>query len=144
MNQDKVDFVGGRGYIEKDWGKAFPQAWIWMQSNHFAYTHASLTASVAIIPWMRSSFAGFIVGFWQNRNLHHFATYTNSRISNLAVNDEHVFWTMQNRTHFLEIEAIQAQGGLLLAPTPQGMGRRIAETLSASIFVRLTNKQTKK
>ncbi|HSM24819.1 MAG TPA: hypothetical protein VK856_08165, partial [Anaerolineaceae bacterium] len=33
-------------------------------------------------------------------------------------------------------------GGLLLAPTPEGMGRRIAETLKASIHVRLINLKT--
>ncbi|MAT41890.1 MAG: hypothetical protein CL609_06080 [Anaerolineaceae bacterium] len=141
VNQHEVDFSGGRGYIEKDWGKAFPQSWIWMQSNHFVHTRASLTASVAIIPWMGSAFAGFIVGFWQNGKLHRFATYANSRINNLSVNDKYVVWTMQNRTHILEIQARQAQGGLLLAPTPQGMGRRIPETLSANIHVRLINRK---
>ena len=30
-----VDFSGGRGYIEKDWGQSFPEAWVWFQSNHF-------------------------------------------------------------------------------------------------------------
>jgi tocopherol cyclase len=30
-----LDFAEGRGYIEKDWGQAFPSAWIWTQSNHF-------------------------------------------------------------------------------------------------------------
>lgn len=144
IHDNQIDFEAGRGYIEKDWGKAFPQAWIWMQSNHFSQENTCLTASVAIIPWMGNAFAGFIVGFWQNGILHRFATYTNSRISNLAVNDQQVFWTMQNRTHVLEIEARQAQGGLLLAPTPKGMGRRIAETLSANIFVRLTNRKTNK
>ena len=31
----ELDFSGGHGYIEKDWGQAFPKAWIWTQSNHF-------------------------------------------------------------------------------------------------------------
>jgi len=26
---------GGVGYMEKDWGSSFPDAWIWAQSNHF-------------------------------------------------------------------------------------------------------------
>ena len=30
----------------------FPQAWVWMQTNHFEQPRISLTASVAIIPWM--------------------------------------------------------------------------------------------
>lgn len=133
------DFSGGRGYIEKDWGKAFPQAWVWMQSNHFEQPRTCLTASVAIIPWMRTAFAGFIVGFWQDGKLHRFATYANSRILGLEVDDQHVHWQMCNNTHRLEIVATQAEGGLLHAPTPEGMGRRIAETLSARIQVRLVN-----
>lgn len=133
------DFTAGRGYIEKDWGKAFPQAWVWMQSNQFQQLQTCLTASVAIIPWMRSAFAGFIVGFWQDGKLHRFATYANSKILGLVVDDLHVRWQMCNRTHRLEIIATQAEGGLLHAPTPEGMGRRIAETLSATIHVRLVN-----
>ncbi len=31
-----IDFSGGRGYIEKDWGHSFPSAYFWMQSNHFS------------------------------------------------------------------------------------------------------------
>ena len=34
VNDNNKPF-GGRGYIEKDWGQAFPRAWIWTQSNHF-------------------------------------------------------------------------------------------------------------
>lgn len=133
------DFSGGKGYIEKDWGKAFPQAWVWMQTNHFEQPRTCLTASVAIIPWLKTAFAGFIVGFWQDGKLQRFATYANSRITELVVDDQHVRWQMRNRTHRLEILATQAEGGLLRAPTPEGMGRRIAETLNATIHVRLVN-----
>jgi tocopherol cyclase len=140
---DKVfDFTDGRGYIEKDWGHAFPQAWIWMQTNHFAQSRLSLTASVAIIPWMGSAFAGFIVGFWQDGRLHRFATYASSRILELEVDDQHVRWKMRNRRHRLEILAVRSEGSLLRAPTPKGMGRRIAETLSAMIKVRLVHLKT--
>jgi hypothetical protein len=64
VNGEIFDFNGGRGYIEKDWGQAFPKAWIWMQSNHFEQPGTCLTASVAIIPWLRSAFSGFVVGLW--------------------------------------------------------------------------------
>jgi len=29
-----MDFFGGRGYIEKDWGQSFPAAWVWLQNNY--------------------------------------------------------------------------------------------------------------
>lgn len=142
VDGQEIDWDGGRGYIEKDWGHAFPQAWVWMQSNHFAQPHTCLTASVAIIPWLGSAFAGFIVGLWHDGHLHRFATYRRSRILKLEVDEQQVRWEMRNRTHRLEILATRSKGGLLLAPTPQGMGRRIAETLDAVIAVRLVDLKT--
>ena len=32
---EKISFDGGKGYLEKDWGRSFPNAYIWMQTNHF-------------------------------------------------------------------------------------------------------------
>lgn len=46
INNELVDFSGGYGYIEKDWGKSFPNWYVWMQSNHFKKKDASLMFSV--------------------------------------------------------------------------------------------------
>ncbi|MFQ5584374.1 MAG: tocopherol cyclase family protein, partial [Calditrichia bacterium] len=35
LDGEELDFSGGRGYSEKDWGRSFPTAWVWLQSNHF-------------------------------------------------------------------------------------------------------------
>ena len=137
LNGKEMDFTGGRGYIEKDWGKSFPAAWVWFQTNHFKNATACITASVAIIPWLGNSFKGFIVGFWQDGKLHRFTTYRNSKIESLEISDDHVAWVLRNRTHRLRLNARRAQGGLLRGPTPLDMGGRVMETLSASIDVRL-------
>jgi tocopherol cyclase len=137
INGETVDFGGGRGYIEKDWGKAFPEAWIWLQSNHFAEPRVSLTASVAIIPWVRRSFAGFIVGLWHAGRLYRFATYTGARLEKLKITDREVIWAIGDRHERLEMRATRPAGGLLQAPTPEDMGRRIGETLDATVEVRL-------
>lgn len=63
LDGGRLTFDGGRGYLEKDWGRAFPTGYIWMQSNHFTRPGACLVASVAVIPWRRTQFRGFIVGF---------------------------------------------------------------------------------
>ena len=128
-----VDWTGGRGYIEKDWGQSFPAAWIWFQTNHFEQPGTSLTASVAIIPWLRGSFPGFIVGLWHQEVLYRFATYTGARIEKLDIADEAVTWVIRDRQHRLEMRAIHAEGGLIQAPTTVDMGRRIAETLSTRV-----------
>ncbi|MEZ4893124.1 MAG: tocopherol cyclase family protein [Saprospiraceae bacterium] len=35
INGEELDFTGGKGYMEKDWGRSFPSAYFWMQTNHF-------------------------------------------------------------------------------------------------------------
>ena len=32
LNDSNVNFDGGKGYIEKDWGRNFPKNWVWAQS----------------------------------------------------------------------------------------------------------------
>jgi tocopherol cyclase len=136
----QADFSGGRGYIEKDWGKAFPSAWIWFQSNHFDQRGVCVSASIANIPWMGNSFAGFIVGVWLEGRLYRFTTYLGARIERLEVNDQYVFWRLVTRDQALELKASRAAGDLLRAPTPKGLDRRIAETLDGLVDVRLWDK----
>ena len=137
LNGKVMDFIGGRGYIEKDWGQSFPAAWVWCQSNHFAGMNACITASVAIIPWTGHAFRGFIVGLWLDGKLHRFATYSGARIESLQIFDDHVDWMLKNRQHRLFLTACRVQGGLLRGPTRLDMGQRVLETLNATVQVRL-------
>jgi hypothetical protein len=137
-----VDWTGGRGYIEKDWGAAFPSAWIWMQSNHFNSPQAQgscLTASIATIPTpLGTWFRGMIVGLWHQGQLYRFATYTGARLEHLALDERAVTWVMRDRSYRLELRATRAEKGLLLGPSTQSMGVRVPETLSATVEVRLS------
>jgi len=137
VDGEETDFSGGRGYAEKDWGQSFPAAWVWFQTNHFGRPGTSLTASVAIIPWIGRSFPGFIVGLLHGGRLYRFATYTGAEIEELDITDERVSWIVRDRSHRLEMRATRREWGLLQAPTTVDMGRRIAETLDARIEVRL-------
>lgn len=139
-NGDKIDFSAGRGYIEKDWGKQFPSAWIWGQSNHFEKSGVSLMMSVAVVPWLFSSFGGFVIGLWMDGSLHRFATYNGSRIESLQIADREIELIVSNRTHRLRISAERMEGGLLQAPTLIEMDRRIIETINATLEVRLEKK----
>ncbi len=132
---------GGRGYVEKDWGQAFPAAYVWMQTNHFSRPRVCLSASVALIPWLRSEFRGFIVGLWVDGELFRFATYTGARTTRLDIDDLHVTWTLRSRAgDVLELRAERRRGGLLHAPVRTEMHRRVEETLDARVHVRLTRR----
>jgi tocopherol cyclase len=141
LNGKRMDFTGGRGYMEKDWGQAFPAAWVWFQSNHFGGVSACITASVAIIPWVGRAFRGFIVGLWLDGKLYRFATYSGARIESLQILDDRVDWVMRERRYRLFLTASRVQGGLLRGPTRLDMGQRVLETLNATVQVRLETRQ---
>jgi hypothetical protein len=134
-----LDFTGGRGYIEKDWGKSFPAGWVWMQTNHFAQTGVSFTASIAITPFMGNWFPGFLAGVWINGDFHRFATYTGAKVEKLEITDDHVLWVVRDQRQRLEIFATRAEGALLPGPNRVEMGKRVPETLKATIQVCLTD-----
>jgi tocopherol cyclase len=138
INGHETDFSCGRGYIEKDWGKAMPKAWIWLQCNHFNKLHTCLTVSVADIPWGPSTFDGFIVGLLIDGTLHRFATYTGARIEKKTVSASEVSLSFSNRKKRLEVHARRKSGGQLKAPTVTQMDRRISETLSSEVDVILS------
>ncbi len=138
VDGDRVDFAGGRGYIEKDWGQSFPSAYIWLQTNHFDQPGTSLTGSVAIIPWRSQAFNGFIVGLWHEGQLYRFATYTGARVEQVRLSDEHVQWVLCDGRYRLEMSAVRKSGGLLKAPIRTEMHKRVDETMQSSVDMRLT------
>ena len=134
---EPASFDGGRGYLEKDWGRAFPAGYVWMHSNHIdADPSASLVASVALIPWIRSTFRGFIVGLRHDGVLYRWATYNRSRERVLQIDDSHVRWTLTGPDGILELSAERQRGGLLHAPLRTAMHQRVEETMDGRITIR--------
>lgn len=131
-----IDFTNGKGYIEKDWGRSFPKAYVWMQTNHFEDAQASLIASVAYIPFLGSHFIGFISGFWLEGKLFRFATYTVAR-KKLAIFEDHVELSFTNPKTAINIRAHRAPGTALITPLSGAMTGKINESLQARIDVEL-------
>jgi hypothetical protein len=138
--QRQVDLTGGRGYIEKDWGRNFPKTWIWIQANHFEDPGVSLTASVARIPFYWRVFPGFIIGLQLGSRLYRFATYLGSTLERVHLDGNTVQIIVRSKEAVLEIEGKQGPTALLPAPTPgQGMVPRVRESIKAQVQVRLAD-----
>jgi len=132
----KVDFTGGKGYAEKDWGRSFPSSWIWMQSNHFDEEQpVSLTASVARIPWLRNHFIGYIVGFLYRGRLYSVATHTGAMMK-ASLGGEEVHLAFRDRRYRLEINARQGPGSDLVSPLSGQMTGKVNESLRAKLTVK--------
>ncbi len=141
INSTLIDFTGGKGYIEKDWGKSMPSDWIWLQCNHFeSDPDASLMISIARIPWLTGHFPGFLSFVRVNGKVYRFATYNHSRISGLSIKEDSVELTLESRHFNLKVLVERRLSGQLKAPVLGKMERKIAESLDAGISVNLIHK----
>lgn len=138
IDGETICYDGGRGYMEKDWGKGFPEGYVWTQSNHFDRPGISVSASVAKIPWLTGAFRGYLVGFLLDGTLHRFTTYNGGVIESLGVTDSHVELVIRNRSHRLEIQSEKTEGAILMAPYEKQMLERVAETMTSTVAVRFT------
>jgi tocopherol cyclase len=139
INSKEIDFSNGKGYIEKDWGKSFPESWIWLHCNTFKESDASFTFSVAKIPWMGSFFIGFISYLRFGDQFYNFSTWSKAAIEALEYRDNVLNITIVNRNYRMVIKAVNNMPGSLRAPVMGSMTRIIKETVDASIELRLEN-----
>lgn len=144
VNGEKIYFDDGRGYIEKDWGRSFPSAYFWLQTNHFSQTGISLKASVAKIPWIRNSFVGFIAGLWLHDRLLSFTTYNKSVLRKSFAEREKVEMVIENKDYRLEILAHRDLATTLASPILGLMDGRIEECMTSRTEVQLYDKKDKK
>jgi tocopherol cyclase len=143
VDNSTIDFNNGRGYIEKDWGRSFPSAYFWLQTNHFSEPGISLKASVAKIPWIKNSFTGFIAGLWLKDKLYRFTTYNNTVLRKSFADTEKLEIVLENKNHLLEIFVHRDKATLLASPILGLMDGRIEESMTAKTNVRLFDKKNR-
>lgn len=140
FNGKVIDFNGGKGYIEKDWGISFPEAWIWIQSNNFDEHDTSFSFSIAKIPWLGRFFIGFIAFLYLNKKFYLFSTYNKSSISEIGHDKDAINITVRNNKYELKIGVIKNSFGDLKAPVSGEMSRRIKESIDSEVHLKLFDK----
>lgn len=142
INGETVDFTGGKLYIEKNWGKAFPYSYIWVQGNTFSKGDGSITCSIGHIPFPIKSFTGFLIGFYAKG---HFYKFTSMNLSTLKIhsNRDKLIIKTCNRAYYLIIEASYPQDTFLdlYAPKAGNMIPAARETLKGTLYVTLKDRK---
>jgi hypothetical protein len=144
VNGQKTIFNGGKGYIEKDWGKSFPSAWIWMHSNHFSNENTSFVFSIAKIPLFSFKVTGFFSVLWFNGRIYTFTTYNGSRIENLSTDEKSVSIILSNRKYRFVIKAFSGKKMNMKAPIRGSMKADCIESMNSKILIELYQKEKNK
>ena len=132
------DFNSGKGYIEKDWGRSFPEAWIWMQSNNFDQPEVSIMLSIAKIPWLGSHFTGFLGFMYVDGQFYPFSTYNGSKITTCKLVNGELIISIKHKKYILDIKTTVKSAGILKAPQSGNMERHIKESIDSELRVNLS------
>ena len=143
VDYEQIDFNGGKGYIEKDWGTSFPEAWIWCQANNFRDRNTSFCFSIAKIPWLGKFFTGLISFLYHNNKFYLYSTYNKSEVSDVEHSEGFVRLTLKNRDSVLKITTKQKSAGELKAPVLGNMTRKIKESIDSEVSIELYDKSDK-
>lgn len=140
INNNRMKFRDGIGYIEKDWGSSFPKSYIWCQGNDFRNSNASFMFSIADIPFKVLNFRGIICSLIVNNNEFRFATYNGVKIIRYNVDDNFLDIILKKGHYSLEIKSRNTAGRKLFAPVKGKMEKGILESISTTIDVTLKEK----
>lgn len=139
INNKKISFENGIGYIEKDWGCSFPKSYIWCQGNNFQNTNTSFIISIADIPFKLFNFTGVICVLIIGDKEYKFTTYNNTKIVEYNVDKNFLNITLQKGSYSLNIKSSESIGFKLAAPVKGKMEKEIFESINSCITVTLKN-----
>lgn len=137
INNHKINFNNGNGYIEKDWGCSFPKSYIWCEGNSFKKENASFMLSIADIPFKLFSFKGIICVLIIDNQEFKFTTYNNTKLIKYEIDNELINITLKKGDCNLNIKSTYNAGLKLFAPVKGKMSKDIFESINSSINVTL-------
>lgn len=128
---EKLRFRGGRGYMEGDSGKSFPEKYVWTQ--HF-FDKGSLMLAAASIPLSGMRFAGTIGVLRRGGNEYRFATYLGASVRQMEKGE----LCIRQGKSVLKVQMPKSGGRALNAPCRGKMSRRIREEIACPVEYELT------
>lgn len=141
FNGRKIDFSGGRGYIEGDSGTSFPDGYTWAQCNYWGKAKeepCAIMASAAKIPFAKMKFWGCIAVVCLAGSEYRLATYKGAKIyrrneQELVIIQKKSLLSPQRLC--LRVVVPNARGQHLCAPVNGGMNRMIKENAAVKARV---------
>jgi tocopherol cyclase len=144
LDGEFMDFTGGTGYIEKDYGRSFPKTYLWLQASHFDGGGASFVFSQARIPFLWTAFPGFFAYFTDFSGITcRFATYNRSKLIKWQADTDKKTCSgvLKGPCGTLRFDAQMTGGGSLRAPVNGLMDRMVFESITAKVMITIEDKR---
>ncbi|MDF2698836.1 MAG: hypothetical protein K0Q49_392 [Haloplasmataceae bacterium] len=140
IDNEEIDFTGGKVYIEKNWGKKFPEAYIWIQSNSFNNQNIAFSCSIGKIPMYLHSFTGFLAGLSIDEQVYKFTTINKSNMK-LNFKDNKIILQFTKNNLELNVETLNNDSEFLICKGPNKgkMNMEVKESLDSRVKIELND-----
>ena len=119
---EQIVFRNGKGYVEGDRGKSFPERYMWTQCS---WEENCIMMSVADIPFLGGCFTGCISSVYVDGKERRFATYLGAKLDRINENEI----SIRQGSYRLSARLEEKNALPLRAPKQGGMVRTIRESL---------------
>lgn len=138
FNGEMIHFNEGKGAVDKDWGKRFPNVWIWMQCNHFQNHDAALMVGVARMPIYFNYYTAFAVPFYFNDKVETYANYTGAYIAKLYRYKGYIHLIITEKSKVIDLKIFGKEDVPLVASPMGNSIRDVYEYADAKVEVKVT------
>lgn len=104
LNERQIIFNEGKGYIERDWGRAFPNVWLWAQCNHFKRQDVALMIGVARLPIFFNYYTCFAIPIYYKGQVEIFSNYNGGHLAKLYRYKGYVHLIVTQKNKILDIK----------------------------------------
>lgn len=139
VNHERYCFDGGSCYIQKQWGKNFPNIWMWAQCSLFEEKHDLVVAvGVARLKIGFNYYTAFAIPIHYNGKIEIFSNYNGGHIAKLYRYKGYVHLIVIQKNKVLDIKIYGRDNALCLANKETHGVRDIYECEEVKMEVKLT------
>lgn len=138
FNNKEINFNEGKGALDKDWGKSFPNVWIWMQCNHFQNHDAAIMVGVARMPVYFNYYTAFAMPFYFNDKVETYANYTGAHIAKLYRYKGYIHLIITEKSKVIDLKIFGKEDIPLVASPMGNLIRDVYEYTGAKVEIKVT------
>lgn len=139
IGSNSYNFANGSCYIEKNWGKKYPEFWLWTQCNTFNVKNSSVFLSISPGNLYGRKFVALLCYFVFEGKVYNFSLHKRARVTSLKKEGRTVFIEIQKKQLKLDISIIPRIAGKIKVPSASNNDRFINESSTATIHLNLYN-----
>ena len=135
INDREINFNNGSCSIQKNWGKDYPESWIWISCHTFTEDNTALLLTIS-----KDRLYGInqlvSIGYFHTKGKKvNLSKYAGTKITNARTDGRSLFIELENRKHRIDISVIPRVHGEVLLPSIELSERKIKESSDATIHL---------